>query len=253
MDWLEQLDRRVRAVPESSMRRALVYEALGEALPEEGIEALRRVLTRPPPAPGSGGSAVDLLRDAILDVLSGRDPAHAAPYEVLRQLYERASATGDEAILEVLRSSRPAPEAGDDDTGLPRAVAELPLGVRRSLARGDDPHLLEKLGRDIDPLVIRHLLLNPRTREEDVLRIASRRPACEAALLEIHRSPRWAHRTRVRVALARNPGCPIDVAVRAIGGIPLTELRDLARDGTLRPELRSWAERECERREVGRR
>ncbi len=231
------------------MRRTLVLEAWTSADPGEAVEALRRVLSRPPPAPHSGGSAVDPLRDALLDVLSGRDPRHAAPYALLRDLYERAAEEDDHAILEILRSSRHALDSGEEEeSGLPRAIAELPLGVRRSLARGDDPHLLEKLARDPDPIVLRHLLQNPRTREDDVLRIASRRPAREAALVEIHRSPRWSRRTRVRVALARNPGCPSDIALRALGGIPLTELREVARDGTLSPELRAWAQRECERR-----
>ena len=230
------------------MRRSLVLEAWLAAPAEEALEAIRRVLHRPPPAPGSG-STVDPLRDAILDVLSGRDPQRAAPYELLRSLYERAHLDDDPFVLQVLRSSRPlSPEPVAGETGVPRAIADLPLGVKRSLARGDDPNLLEKLALDPDPLVIRHLLLNPRTREDDVLRIASRRPASESSLVEIHRSARWITRTRVRVALARNPGCPTDIAVRALGGVPLGDLRDVARDGTLRPELRAWAEREVERR-----
>lgn len=231
------------------MRRTLVLEAWLAAPADEALEAVRRVLHRPPPAPGSG-SAVDPLRDAILDVLSGRDPRRSAPYALLRSLYERASLEDDPFVLQVLRSSRPIEaDRAAEDTVLPKAIAELPLGVKRSLARGDDPNLLEKLALDPDPVVIRHLLQNPRTREDDVLRIASRRPACESTLIEIHRSARWNGRMRVRVALARNPGCPTDIAVRALGGVPLAELRDVARDGTLRPELREWARRECARRE----
>lgn len=253
MDWLERLERRVRTVPEAAMRRSLVREAWVAAPADEALEAAHAVLSRPPPAPGTGGSTVDPLRDALLDVLSGRDPQRAAPYELLRALYERAARDDDPWILEVLRSSRPVAEDGGEESPLPRAISELPLGVKRSLARGDDPNLLEKLALDPDPVVIRHLLANPRTREDDVLRIASRRPAREAALVEIHRSARWARRTRVRVALARNPGCPMDIAVRALGGIPLAELREVARDGTLRPELRAWALRECERRGADRR
>ncbi len=226
------------------MRRSLVRESLLAADAEERHALVCAVLERRPP---QRGSAVDPLRDALQDVLVGRDPERGLPYAMRRQLYEAALARNEEALLALLRSGA----ACDEGTGpgLPREIADIPLGRRRSLARGADPDLLEKLARDPDPIVVRHLLANPRLREQDVVRMAVLRPAVESTLVEIHRHPRWSHRTRVRVALARNPGCPPDVATRALGGIPLAELRDMAADHTLPPGVRRSVDAELARRD----
>jgi len=226
------------------MQRHLVHEALladGEA---ERFAWVSEVLRRSPP---QHGSAVDPVRDVLLEVLTGQVEACPLPYELLRGLYERAVDAGDEALVAVLHSA-PTAAVPEAESRLPREVADIPLGRRRSLARGDDPDLLERLARDPDPVVVRHVLSNPRTTEADVVRMASLRPVAPSTLVEIHRHPRWARRAHVRQALARNPYCPLDVAMQALGGVPLAELRDMRRDGRLSEALRAQVAREIERR-----
>ena len=127
-------------------------------------------------------------------------------------------------------------------------MAEIPLGVRRSLARGIDADLLERLLRDPDPVVIDHLLENPRIREDDVVRLAARRPVPAPTLGAIHASRRFGVRPRVRQALAGNPYCPTDVALEAMAPLPRPVLRDLARDETLHPDVRRHAREKLDRR-----
>ena len=102
----------------------------------------------------------------------------------------------------LLRSAAAAAEMRDPAAALPREVAEIPLGMRRSLARGDDPNLLDRLLLDPDPVVIDHLLENPRITEDDVVRIAARRPIPASTLERIHASRRFATRPRVLFAMA---------------------------------------------------
>jgi len=137
----------------------------------------------------------------------------------------------------------------DPGSALPRDVAELALGVRRSLARGMEMRLLEKLLLDPDPIVLDHLLRNPRLTEEHAVRIAARRPISEPALRAVADSARFGVRPRVRVAIARNPYCPTDLALRLLGTLPLPVLREMRADGALDARVLAQVRDEIARRE----
>jgi len=219
--------------------------------PEDACGWLAEAIERTP----SSRSASDPLRDAVLEVLMGDGstvegvPA-SLPYAFRCELYAAAVSAGAERLTSLLRSH---PAEADGESVRPRLapeVAEIPLGVRRSLAKGDDPLLLEKLALDPDATVIANLLRNPRMREPDVVRIAALRPVPVATLEEIARSTRWTKRPRVRVALARNPHCPVALAVKLIGGLPLPDLRAMRNDPDLPEETHRHVMAEIERRAV---
>jgi hypothetical protein len=225
------LDRKLAHVLEPRMRLMLVRESLLQLTPEAACALLDVVLTRvPPPSPAS-----DILRGAVFELLT-RPPAECdpgelppLPYAFRRDVYAAALSEAREAVARLLRTL----PAHDDAAGhrrLPPEIAEIPLGRRRSLAKGEDPYLLEKLALDPDPTVIANLLRNPRIREPDVVRIAAMRPVSVSTLNEIDRSPRWSHQPRVRVALARNPQCPVELAIKLVGTLPLPDLRAMQRD-----------------------
>jgi hypothetical protein len=117
----------------------------------------------------------------------------------------------------------------------------LTLGERRWKARLSDPRVLERLRADPDPEVVAHLLVNPRTREQDVVLIASRRPAAAEALLQVARSPRWRALSAVQQALVQNPYTPPRVAVLLAPLLTLPALREVATDGVLHPAVREAA------------
>ena len=60
----------------------------------------------------------------------------------------------------------------------------LTLGERKSLARRPDRAMLDRLLHDPHPDVIRRLLRNPRLTEDDVVRLAARRPGRPEVLVE---------------------------------------------------------------------
>jgi len=243
---IDRLDRKLAHVPEAAMRRKLVLEALHTQPAEEARLLIRCVHERKPArTPGS-----DLLRDILLELLLGTGALGSEPlsYELRRDLYAAAAQSDDDLLMELLRSNQQQGGEEDAPARLPRELEELPLGVRRSLAKGNDPVRLEQLARDSDTLVIRNLLRNPRLREEDVVRIAALRPVAVTTLAEIASSPRWANRTRVRVALVRNPQCPVELGVGLLGVIPGASLREMRRDPDLPERVQRHLEREIERR-----
>jgi len=243
---IDRLDRKLAHVPEPAMRRKLVLEALHAWSAEEARLLIRYVHDRKPArTPGS-----DLLRDILLELLLGAGPLGTEPlsYELRRDLYAAAAQTDDDVLMELLRSQQGQGAEEETPARLPRELEELPLGVRRSLAKGNDPVRLELLARDSDALVIRNLLRNPRLREEDVVRIAALRPVAVTTLTEVACSSRWSSRTRVRIALVRNPRCPVELGVKLLGVIPGASLLEMRRDPDLPERVQRHLEREIERR-----
>ena len=122
-----------------------------------------------------------------------------------------------------LRDSQKPPRPPDYGYGRP-----LTLGERKSLARRPDRTILEKLLADPHPDVIRGVLRNPRLTEDDLLRVATKRPGRPEILREIARSETWSQRPRVRLAIVLNPSAPLDVAVPLAGLLLRHELKLVA-------------------------
>jgi hypothetical protein len=135
--------------------------------------------------------------------------------------------------------SVPPPEAAPiPDYGTGR---ELTVGERRSLARAPSRRAFDKLLADPHPLVIRQLLENPRLTEDDVVRIATRRPVRPEAVTAIARSERWLKRPRVRLAILLNPGSPPDVAMPLLVACTRTELLEILHGNDTSKVLRATA------------
>jgi hypothetical protein len=242
--FLVEMERRVRAVAEPAMRRERLLGILEALEPDRSYAVLESVLERP----GQSSPHLQDLRLVVHDMLRAGGATRPLPSTLRTAWRERARAAGDAFLGRLLGASGAAEVMEEPDAALPRDVAELALGVRRSLARGMDVGMLEKLLLDPDPVVLDHLLRNPRLTEEHAVRIAARRPISEAALRAIARSPRFSVRPRLRVALARNPYCPTDLALRLIGTLPLPILRDMRADGALDDRVRTHVEEEIHRR-----
>ena len=113
----------------------------------------------------------------------------------------------------------------------------LTLGERKALARRPTRKSLDKLLADPHPAVIRTLLGNPKLTEDDVVRLAARRPGNPEVLAEIARSE-WSHRVRVRRALVLNPDSPAVLAIPLLALMLRPELRQVAEATYLSPPLR---------------
>ncbi|HVN38698.1 MAG TPA: hypothetical protein VMW19_11085 [Myxococcota bacterium] len=243
--FLLEMERRVRAVAGHAMRRERLLGLLERLEPDRSYAVLEALLERP----GAPRPHFHDLRLVLQDVLRAGGATRPLPAELCEAWRERASAAGDAFLERLLGASGAAEVMGDPASALPRDVAELPLGVRRSLARGMELRVLEKLLLDPDPIVLDHLLRNPRLTEEHAVRIAARRPISEPALRAVADSARFGVRPRVRVAIARNPYCPTDLALRLLGTLPLPVLREMRADGALDARVLAQVRDEIARRE----
>jgi hypothetical protein len=147
------------------------------------------------------------------------------------QLRESAHEAGLLALARMLRRrARPAAfpepprEPDQRHPGEARIGRALTLGERKALARSRDRFMLDRLLRDPHPAVIRNVLSNARITEDDVVRLAARRPAFPDVQIEIARHVRWSIRPRVRLALVQNPFTPPGVSVPLLSLLVRPEL-----------------------------
>jgi hypothetical protein len=127
------------------------------------------------------------------------------------------------------------------------AGRELTLGERRNLARRSDRQRFDMLLRDPHPMVVSELLTNPKTTEDDVVRLAALRPARPSSIEAIART-RWLARRRVRMTVLLNPGSPPRISLPLVGLCTRTELLELARGADVPVILRITANELADRR-----
>jgi hypothetical protein len=216
---------------------------------------------------------IDVLANTLDAVCERAEQAEAAAREALVAIVDALNGEGLDDRLQALReqaagnsllalerlvrlppkSHRPTSsvpprerEPGETREGERRGQA-VPLGARKSLARRPDRDLLQRLLRDPHPDVVRRCLANPRLVEDDVVRLAARRPGRPEGLVEIARSP-WVHRPRVRLALVMNPGTPAEVVARLVGLLIRPELTMAARSPGVAAGVRALCLEHLERR-----
>ncbi|WP_437676531.1 hypothetical protein [Sorangium sp. So ce131] len=239
-----------RAVPSLKELRLRVAFLRSEMLRAEAV-AVARALD-------------DLCRDAeqaspvARDVLSAAVPVLADPAfaERVEQLRELAASSALLSLSRLLRrkarrhEAAPPPAPPPDERRLAASSAgrALTLGERRALARRPTRAAFDALLRDPHPLVIRNLLANPRMTEDDVVRLAARRPATPEVMIEIARHPEWSQRARVRMAIVQNPGAPPEIAVPMVRLLLRPELTQLVAAPDVPGVVRAAAKELLERR-----
>ena len=230
----EQLVRAIVGVQGSSLRLELVLDRfLVVPIPHLAL-ALDRMALR-------AEQGDELAKEALLAVASALGSGRADDaVQRLREEVAGASLLNLERFLRLPptshrpRESTKPPRPPDYGFGRP-----LTLGERKSLARRHDRDLLEKLLGDPHPDVIRGLLGNPRLTEDDLVRLAARRPSSPDILAEIARSPRWSQRPRVRLTLLLNPDVPLEIATPFAGLLLRHELKLVAKATHVPPALRA--------------
>ena len=186
-------------------------------------------------------TVVDLLAGERGALLGEKLRAQAAQHSLLAlaRLLRRPAAPAS-------RAAAPDPaEARVPDYGTGRT---LTLGERKALARRPTRKSLEKLLADPHPAVIRTLLRNPKVVEDDVVRLAARRPNDPALLAEIAASPRWAHQVKVRMAIVLNPDTAPAVSIPLLALLLRPELKLVTDTAGLATALRAAAHDILQRR-----
>ena len=183
------------------------------------------------------------------------DPGSADLVDALRQVADHAALLPLARLLRrrsrVTMEREPAqgrPVVDERTLATSSSGRVLTLGERRALARRPSRAAFDKLLRDPHPMVVQNLLQNPRMTEDDVVRMAARRPAYPEVIIEVARHPVWSQRARVRLAIVQNPGAPPEIAVPMVRLLIRPELQQLASAPDVPAVVRAAAAELLERR-----
>jgi hypothetical protein len=170
-----------------------------------------------------------MLSGALAEVLGSRK---------ISELISVAQERGDDDVIAVFLELQPEGFRGTPrQPFLDRGLRDVPLGMRKALARKPDVNVIRQIARDQDHRVIRHLLDNPRLTEADVIRIAATRPTSPQVLEEIYRHPRWITRYAVKKVIVFNPHSPLNLSLKLICFLNAQDIEELCDDQNRNPEL----------------
>jgi hypothetical protein len=239
----EALVRTTLSLADAALRVSYVVNVAREWDIEPFARALDAVCERAEQAEAAAREALV----AIVDALNAEEMN-----EIVQRLREQAVGESLLALERLvrfpLRPSR-ATESGGQETAIDGGRGRpLTLGERKSLARRPDRDTMQLLLADSHPDVIRPLLRSPRITEDDVVRLAAKRPGRCHVLAEIARSTKWSHRPRVRIAVVMNPATPPEIAARIAGLLLRPELDLVARSPGVPASVRAVCLEHLERR-----
>ena len=232
---------RLRAIREPRMRVLALVSALGQGEPAAWVEALAAIIARVHAVDDADAvEAVETITHAVADP--------GLSYETKKRLYEAATERGLPAVARLFLSASPQgqlPAQLEKQLGAERplrpADRPLTLGERKALARTNRRDKLLLLLRDPHPMVVAILLDNPHVTEQDVMKMASMRPAVPESLAKIAAHPRWSVRHAVKRALVLNPATPLADAIRIATTLRAPDLNEIAADHSLSEPLRKHA------------
>lgn len=183
--------------------------------------------------------------DSCLDISKMKE---TLGLEKMSDIYMNAKKMGYDSVVRLLMNPPPkGKKFSEYDFVEGQAVHDITLGQKRSLAKGLDKDLLDRIIYDEDPIVIKNILSNPRIIERDVLKIASKRPVKPAILKVISESTKWSSRYVVKRSLVLNPFTPTGIALGLMNTMQYKDLKLIASTGSLHDEIRSSAKDLLER------
>ena len=230
---LRRLVRRLESVVDHTLHRSIVSGFLEGGPAIEVVDALRELM-----------SALDLPghRQGYLAVVHFFLQGRRMPYKRIEALYRAAAATECTPVRYLLLRAPPLLLASQQEVVLDPELLEVPLGVRKSMARTHDRDVLLRLATDPTPSVVEILLTNPLVTEPLVLRMVARRPNRAEVITTVAAHPRWSLRYSIQHAIAQNPYSPTSLAAALVPFTRSMHTLEIANDGALHPAVREVAQ-----------
>ena len=230
---LARLQRAICGLSEPAGHPNAVAREFFRAGPQVAVEALHRL---------HEGLSDGQARGAYMGVLRLFISPKELPYHLKQPMYVYARQKGYLSIAYCFLRPPAQRKRGSGECLAPDPPeGDKTLGERRTLARSLDRHVITRVRRDPDPMVVKNLLKNPRLKEEDVVRIASSRPVRAQVLVDVAHHRTWLNAPKVQLTLALNPYTPTHIAVAILPLLHIRELRDIGRDQNLHVVVREAA------------
>ncbi|MBZ0221093.1 MAG: hypothetical protein K8I01_11760 [Candidatus Methylomirabilis sp.] len=231
------------ALPEKRMRLGLLARTLAALPPEDAANLIEIIYGMDPRDAG-----VSIVRAMMVD----HDALGSALGRVSDSIYLAALRLGLSRVERLFNDFEPFRDgvSGYEEEEFVK-TGHLTLGERRSLSKSHRYKDIEKLLTDPDPVIVTNLLNNTRITAREVLKIASKRPNSPHVLKLIALHSKWSGRYEVMKAVSRNPYAFPRVSMALIEGLLAQDLKEIAEDNTLHPELKEAARDLLKKKEKG--
>jgi hypothetical protein len=159
--------------------------------------------------------------------------------EGIQRLKNFASSNNMNEIACILENFEPA-QSIEKDIGTVEnlGMEEVPLGVKKSLAKKIDKRLLNRLVYEQDPSVIQILLQNPTLVEHDVMKIVTKRPTSKLVIKQVFLDRKWISRYTIKRAIVLNPYSPPNISIALLPFLSKVHLIEVAQDLSLHEMVR---------------
>jgi len=234
----EKLKRKSRAIRDTGIRKGMLARSLAELDPETMAQVLDEIIRR-------SGRGAPSYREMLITLGDMEEVINRAGDEKMDEVYGYSRKQGLEEVASMLRKIPPRKSLVDreEEVYMDRDMKDLSLGYKKTLGRTGNRDIVNRLLHDQDPSVIEQILANPALTEEQVVRIAAKRPTNSEILRHIGRSPKWTRSYRVKKALVFNPYTPTEMSIGFLRVLMRQDIRDVYNNESLHFELRHAAKR----------
>ncbi|HLE08432.1 MAG TPA: hypothetical protein VI914_02230 [Thermodesulfobacteriota bacterium] len=231
-ELLSKLLKDIMSLPERPMQLRLLGKRLSSLPPEKIAGLLSALYTK-------DRSFSHALKSLLVDPQGLKDMLGARKY---RLTYLASIEMGFKKVSRLLTDLPPHKKGVRGYDKEEEAKMEfLSLGQRRALSKSPAKDTLDRLLSDPDPMVIQNILNNPRITEKEAVRIASKRPNSPSVLKLLATHRKWATSYTVARAVVLNPYTPPRISVSLLELLLTQDLKLIARDRTLHPQVRMGA------------
>lgn len=241
--FVKKLAKDISSLPEHDMRIQLLGSKLAALKPEEAANALNAFYDR------SANHFIE-FRKAKAAMADPKEVMAVVGEEKSRLIYLASLELGLKRVSRFFTDLPPHKKGYSGyDTEEDGKMELITLGERRAIAKGWIKDKLDRLLSDPDPIVIGNILNNPKMTEKEIVRIASKRPNSPKILTLISTHKKWGTRYTIKKALVQNPYTPPRISLGLLEFLFAQDLKGVAKDGSLHPQIRMAATERLEEKE----
>ncbi len=244
-DIANEFKRKIGAIKETAIRRAVLARELADLDAELIAKVVGVMIER-------AAAGYPAYKDMLHNLGDFSELIRRAGENKMEAVLEFCLLEEMDDLANMLRRIPPRRLAEDhpEDVYIDRELSEQTLGMRKTLGRIGDRDLVNRLLHDQDPKVVEQILTNPTLTEDQVVKIAAKRPTSSEVLRIISRSQRWIRSYRVRKSLVFNPYTPTEISINLLQLLMTQDVFEISNDGSLHSDLRMAAKRLKTEREV---
>jgi hypothetical protein len=132
-------------------------------------------------------------------------------------------------------------------------IPHLPVGEKLTLARRGPSRIAGAVLAEGHPQAIKLALSNGFLTESQVLKVLAKPDVPERVVIAIAQHAKWSCQYNVRLGLMRNAHTPVPGVLAMLPNLTVSDLKEIAKLEPLAPHLKTYIQRELERRATGER